>query len=325
MAYFYSMLYDPVLLEQDVCISIPTISNTETFRVADIFVFLTGLTYEYNNLPDFVIEWDDPHPYAVGFNFKTTLNAIKQYLYDNHIQPEHYDIWNMIIPTTQIKDLAEFMHIYKTDMSVREYIIDSMMNADSYEEYKIWKYIDETLNQWKLDLSFFKLRSGAKATTYNMFLKDWAPTLYLKLKYIKGINDESTKLDTIITLVDDIVYILKEFIDSDILEIIVDRFPGQSVADAIKFMMLFINFYKSYKIQFISSASQNITTDNNGKNTEDNTMRPIDNKEILETFYNEEYSNPIEVFYSAEKMEPVDDLVKHPWMREDFVIKETHK
>ena len=90
-------------------------------------------------------------------------------------------------------------------------------------------------------------------------------------------------------------------------------------------MMLFINFYKSYKIQFISSASQNITTDNNGKNTEDNTMRPIDNKEILETFYNEEYLNPIEVFYSAEKMKPVDDLVKHPWMREDFVIKETHK
>ena len=119
--------------------------------------------------------------------------------------------------------------------------------------------------------------------------------------------------------------ILKEFIDSDILEIIVDRFPGQSVADAIKFMMLFINFYKSYKIQFISSASQNITTDNNGKNTEDNTMRPIDNKEMLETFYNEEYLNPIEVFYSAEKMKPVDDLVKHPWMREDFVIKETHK
>ena len=325
MAYFYSMLYDPVLLEQDVCISVPTISNTETFRIADIFVFLTCLTYEYNNLPDFVIEWNDPHPYAVGFNFKTTLNAIKHYLYDNHIQPEHYAIWNMIIPTTQIKDLAEFMHIYKTDMSVREYIIDSMMNADSYEEYKIWKYIDETLNQWKLDLSFFKLRSGAKATTYTMFLKDWAPTLYLKLKYIKGIKDESTKLDTIITLVDDIVYILKEFIDSDILEIIVDRFPGQSVVDAIKFMMLFINFYKSYKIQFISSASQNINTDNNGKNTEDNTMRPIDNKEILETFYNEEYLNPIEVFYSAEKMKPVDDLVKHPWMREDFVIKETHK
>ena len=89
--------------------------------------------------------------------------------------------------------------------------------------------------------------------------------------------------------------------------------------------MLFINFYKSYKIHFISSASQNINTDNNGKNTEDNTMRPIDNKEILETFYNEEYLNPIEVFYSAEKMKPVDDLVKHPWMREDFVIKETHK
>ena len=69
----------------------------------------------------------------------------------------------MIIPTTQIKDLTEFMHIYKTDMSVREYIVDSMMNADSYEEYKIWKYIDETLNQWKLDLSFFKLRSGAQS------------------------------------------------------------------------------------------------------------------------------------------------------------------
>ena len=46
---------------------------------------------------------------------------------------------------------------------------------------------------------------------------------------------------------------------------------------------------------------------------------------VLDDSFLSEYLNPIEVFYSAEKMEPVDDLVKHPWMREDFVIKETHK
>ena len=318
MGYFYSMIYDSVLLENDLKINIPSISSAESFRIADLFVFMTCLTYIYNNLPDFEIEWNsvNHHKYAVGFNFKTSLDEMKKYLIAEHRQLDMYDIWDMIIPTAQIPNMYDFMNIYHTDLNVRQYIMDQMMNSENYNEYRIWEYLYDNLMNWKLDLSFFKLPDGSQPTTYNLFLKSWAPTLYYKINDIKNINDEVSRNDGIISLVDDIVYILEQYIDSDIMEVICDRFPGRSVQDAMKYMMMFINFYKSYKIQFISSSSQTISTA--GDEDLDNTCRPIDTFESVETNNPTKYYNLVEDVTVEEK---IDIVHEDDWLSEEFSIR----
>lgn len=329
MGYFYSMLYDNKLLENKVCITIPSISSTEAFRLADIFIFMTELAFVYAKQESFIIDWDGPSvsKYAVGFNFSTSLTKMKEYLRDNHVDNKLYDIWDMIIPTTQIPSLERFMEIYYKDMEVKDRIIFNKLDSDSYAQYKHWRYFDDSLLRWKLDMSFFKKKDGNKAITYSEFLESWSPTLYKQLETLKAIKDDNNRTDAIVAVVDDIVYILKEFIDSETLAVLVDRFPGQSVLEAIRLMMLFLNFYKSYKIQFLSGAMQEM--DFGGKKpTDDNTWRAIDELINQEVKYHREYHQLVEdlggLNKSKEQTEQIKDFRSNEdfVMREDFVIEE---
>lgn len=326
VSYFYSMLYDDVFLEEELKILVPSLSPAHKFKLAHLFIFMTCLTYIFNQLEDFIIDNPSKILFVKGFNFKTSLDEMKEYLRLHHQQQSDYPIWDMIIPINQIKDMTEFMNIYKTDLNVRNTIIKLMMNSNTYDEYKIWNHLYNSLMTWELNLSYFKLDNGNMATTYSEFLQEKDPILYQLLQEVKSISDYETLQDTIINIVDDIVYILSEWIDTDEFKYIFERFPGQSGEYALNYVLMMIEFFKSYKIVFLTK-SIDISIGGNGEDP-DSSMKPFDTFMMKANVALIEYMPPLieepSFKISFDLAERDKEHEGGKWMREDYDIKITN-
>lgn len=275
MAFFYSMLYDDVLLEKKVNLLIPSLSPSHRFNVAYLFVYMTSLTYLFNGLEDFVLDTPTKFLFVTGFNFKTDLVRLKEYVEDlHHDADKEFPIWNFISPKTQIPDFAEFINIYKTNYAVRKVILKGMVNSNHYIEYAVWKKLYDSLLRWKLNMKFFEMDNGKVARTYTEFLKEKEPLLYRSINDIKEISDEDERQDKIIQVCDDIIYIMEKYTKGKEFKYVFDRFPGHSASNAAKYLQMMIDFFKSYKISLLPRTE----TLEMGKDPNDpnNYARPID-------------------------------------------------
>ena len=318
ISYFYSMLYDDVLKEKDVEVIIPSLSNTHKINIGYLFLYMFVLTYVYNDMEDIILEEPVDILYASGFNFKASLDDIKEYLRVNHRMRSDFNVFDMIIPKAQIPDLVEFMNIYKTDMKVHDYITSHLIDSEDYREYKVWNDLYKSLMTWKYNLDYFTLSNGSHATTYTEFLKEKDPLLYNSIMYMRNIKDKDNQIDTIVNMIDDIVYILEPVIDNPDL---FDTFPGQSALEALKYAMYMINFFKSYKIIF------NWTGEwfKNGKDP-DSVMQFHDMNENLERNKVFRYLPIVEDMQDVSYV-PLTDHENYNenhnrWIREDLIINE---
>lgn len=314
LSYFYSMLYDDVLLEEQLLIRVPSLSNSHRFKLAHLFIFMTVLTYIYNGMEDFVI--DDPYKtlYVQGFNFHTSLDTIKEYLRVHHREKSEFPIWDFIRPESQIPDMDSFVNIYKTNIEVRRTICQHMLDSEDYEEYQVWKDIYEALMNWKLTMTYFTLSNGKIATTYTEFLQDKDMVLYNLIKKVEAIANDEEREDTIVQYIDDIIYILDEWLGE--FQYIFDRFAGHSGTELMQYIRLMIEFFKSYKIVFKTNATI-LDLSWGADRDEDLTMRPIDCMHTHMTATHNEYVVLVQTTNTAEH-----DILeeKEPFLREDIVI-----
>ena len=84
----------------------------------------------------------------------------------------------------------------------------------------------------------------------------------------------------------------------------------------MRYMRLMIEFFKSYKIVFLTST-QKSTIGGNGDENEDSIFRGYDEIRIRELTNHREYYPVLEVFNSKEHDHYID---KDVWLREDFNI-----
>ena len=301
ISYFYSILYDDVALENNVDIKIPSIAPDHRIKLSHLFIYLTTLTFIFNGYEDFIIDRPSKWMWVLGFNFKTDLNTIKEFLRLKHRHNSDYRIWDWIRPTTQIEDIVKFVNIYKTNYHVRSVILKGMVDANDYKEYSIWKKIYDSLLIWKLNMSYFKLKDGSNASTYTEFLKSWDPILYESIVKLKAITDQETLQDEIIRITDDVIYILSEYIDGPECSEIFKRFAGNDPMQAAKYINILIDFFKSYKIMLLDRTEEMNVND---PNDPDNYFRPIDNIDtLLEQTINKDYFMPDEKISTTEHME----------------------
>ena len=270
-------------------------------------------------MEDVILEYPSSILAATGFNFRASLFNLKKYIRDNLYNPDEFPVFDMMIPTAQISDLVEFMDIYKTDSNVRDLICKRMVHAQDYDEYKIWKHLYDSLMTWEYNLNYFKLNDGSPAMTYSEFLKDKDTILYTWYKKIRAIEDEDTKVDTIIEHIDAIVYSLNEFIDIDY---IYEYFPGQSAQLVMTYLRLMIDFFKSYKVYLLEQA-QVISTDDGG-NSDDSRYSVYDEVKTIATDRIKEYIPIKEVLTTIQtdrfESNKKKNLSGNHWIREDVVI-----
>ena len=322
ISYFYAMLYDDVFLEEEIKIKVDSLSPYHTFRLADLFIYMTCLTYIFNGLEDFVLDVPPDRKIVQAFNFRASFKELQKCLRYHHEHIEKFDVWDFIIPTEQIPDLESLMNILQTNWDVRTDLIQDMIDSEDYREYHIWKHFYEELMTWELNFKFFELENGEVAETYTQFLQEKDSVLYNSLQEIKAMGNYEEQLDYIVQIVDDIVYVLDEFINGE-WDCVFDRFPGQSPTDALKYLLLVISFFKSYKIVFLTKGIQMNIGGDGTKPDEDTFFKGMDLCRIRKTDNIITYYPLVEHIQTTRHLGFKERFREHEngkWMREDFTI-----
>ena len=283
-AYFFNFLYDNVDLESLLTVKVPYIEPGKNFKIADIFALLTVLTYYYRGVKDTIMDTQSKVLYINGFNFKADLAYLAETLIPN-INTDNSDVIpdkatidhvteqinNFQIPTVSIPSFNEMMDMYINNLKVRDELIKGMLNADNKREYDIYKKLYDALMTVELTMDYYKnpetgdfYRDEEGDATYSEFLKHQDPALYYVVTEVQSFEDDESRNSYIANLIDSIIYALEEFIDTDEFSGLFYNLPVMS-AEAIKqYIATVINFYKSYKVDFLGLNTIYVMDDREG-------------------------------------------------------------
>ena len=288
-AYFFNMLYDNVELEEEITVQVPLISETP-IQVADLFTFLTVLTFKYYGIKDTMLDTASKVLTVNGFNFHADLAELaalfdkfdahnkftrikgkiranarsidpdtgETLLADKAIKTAQEALEDFILPTDQIPSFAQLMNIFRNNLDVREVLIQGMKDADNKRIYETYKTLYDSLMTMELTMDHFAnpetgelYRDAEGDATYEAYLMNENPTLYYKLVELELIDDEDTRIQQISNIIDNAVFVLEQWIDRDEFPGIFHNLPAVSV-DAIKeYIQMVVDFYKSYKVHFL--------------------------------------------------------------------------
>ena len=322
--YLYSMLYNSEMgmsqqtfadsitykLGDAVTINIPTLSPSYRFKLSHIFIYMTVLNYLYNGFEDLIIEHPSANLWLKGFNFSADLNKLKTYIKGQRKYLSDFPIWNFITDTSDITDLVKFVNMYKENNAVRQTIIHKLVEAQDYEEYRIWKMLYDSLLLYKMNTLYFQKKDGTMATSYTDYLKDQCFLLYESIMNLRQITDITTLRNYIVDITDSIIYILQEYMYGTDMSSIFKASASEDLNNISKYLHILVDFFKSYKITLIyKSNSDMISTD---PYDIDNYMRPIDNiNKITETA---NYGDSIQI---EEEVITKETMRLHEWVEID--------
>ena len=275
IAYFYNMLYDDVFKEELLVMQIPSISPYKKFKISHIFCYLTALAYLFKGIDDNLMQEPSQILYVKGFNFRSDLAKLKQSIKDKRFDPKDYDVWGFLNPPGQIPDMKSFIEIYNTNRKIHKVITHGMADAKNYDVYSIWKMLYDSLMIFKFNMAYFKLNNGKVATTFSEFLQEKDNVLYVSLKTMENISDEVARQEAIVQMIQDIVYLLEDYIDSKEFKYIFSNLPGASGEYLLEYLFTMINFFKSYKV-VLNSMSTEFSFGNSDDDPMSNLLRPTD-------------------------------------------------
>ena len=266
--YFFNLLYDNIDMEGLLNISVPFIDSSRMFNIADLFTFLTVLTYSYNGIQDTIMDTQSKILYVNGFNFKadlaalaaeiTTKNTATTILTSSAIADAKNIIDRFIIPQSSIPSINEMMDMYVNNMEILQDIIDGMSTADNKQIYDIYKKLYDSLMTVELTLDYYKnpetndfYRDDEGDATFTEYIKHTDSDLYALILEINSFEDNASKNQYIANVIDSITWALEEFIDSEKFEGIYAGLPAVSAEVVKMYIATIINFYKSYKVDFL--------------------------------------------------------------------------
>lgn len=273
--YFYNILWDNVYKEELLTVEIPSILPYHKFKLGHIFCYMTALMYIFKDIKDTIMDTPTKILYVKGFNFKADLKKLQDWIINSRVDEEKFkDAFKFIIPSTQITNIDEFVNMYKTNKDVWGIVTKGMATADTYDIYKIWKKLYDSLMTYEFNLKYFQLNDGTQAPTFTDFLKEKDNTLYLSIMDIKNIGDKESKEASIIDALQNIVYILEQWIDSSEFHYIYTQLPGVAQEYMMEYLFTIINFFKSYKV-IMNQMTISFNIGQN-KNDPDSYIRPND-------------------------------------------------
>ena len=261
--YFFNILYDNVSLETMIQVQVPYISPGRYFNVADLFTLLTSLTYKYSGYEDTLVTTQSNVLYVNGFNFKADLATLAQNIAQSKAiqsaKDEALEVLNKYQqPTISIPSFNEMMNMYVNNLEVREELVAGMRNADNKEIYDIYKNLYDSLMIIEFTLDYYKnpdtgeyYKDSDGDITYSEFLKHKDLDLYNIVAEIDKFEDDTSREQYIAVVIDNIIYALEEFIDATEFQSLFSSIPAMSADAAKQYIQTVINFYKSYKVDFL--------------------------------------------------------------------------
>lgn len=281
-AYFFNFLYDNIDMESLLNVTVPFINATRTFNIADLFTFLNILTYSYNGIKDTIMDTQSKVLYVTGFNFKADLATLATEISGKNVATtvvtseavaDAKDIVDrFIIPQSSIPSMNEMMDMYINNMEVLDDIVEGMNNADNKQIYDIYKKLYDSLMIVELTLDYYKnpetgdfYRDEEGDATFTEYIKHKDSDLYSLILEIDSYDDMAAKNQYIANVIDSITWSLEEFISSKEFEGIYAGLPAVSAEVVKTYIATIINFYKSYKVDFLGlNTLYTLNDKNNG-------------------------------------------------------------
>ena len=298
-SYFFNMLFDNIELEDAITVQIPYIEAGKNFRVSDVFTLLTVLTYYYYGVKDTIMDTQSKVLYVNGFNFKADLAALAEDMKRTgstlHAQEQ---LKSFKVPESNIPSFNELMDLYVNNMAVRDELIKGMREADNKRVYDVYKNLYDSLMTLELTFDYYKnpetgdfYRDDEGDATYTEFLKHRDNSLYYTILNIQDFEDEASRNQYIGNLIDSIIYVLEEFIDTKEFQGLFSNLPVMSTESVKQYIATVINFYKSYKVDFLGMNTIYTLDDEL-----DSIIQIIDDMELNHLFDKREYIELHEYF-----------------------------
>lgn len=291
LIYFYNMLFDNVIVEEKLRLNAPILSNSANFKLVDIICYLYALMYEYNGIKDDLMDTPTKIMYIKGFNFNADMTDLSNYIYQKGFTMKELGIEEFQIPKSSVLSYKQLMHIFTTNKNIHDHIVHQLFTADNKRIYDVYYKIYESLMINELSMEFFRKKDGSIAKTYTEFIRDRDLILYNALVKIKDIRNPELKNERISEQINNIIYVLEEYINTDKFKFIFSSLPSVS-AEAIKrYIFKVINFFKSYKVDILG-----IGTIYKFDDKLDNKIKMIDEVLFKHVFTKEEFIKVIDRF-----------------------------
>lgn len=276
-AYFVNMLFDDEIKEEDLMLPVPLINSYSKFRLTDLFNFLFALAYEYletndmlsnmeygDDSGDYIMDLDKEKEriagknyiiktlYVRGFNFKADLTALGNYIAEKGFTAEELGIDKFQIPDKSVLTFNQLVEVFANNTKIYNHIRKQLENADNKNIYEIYKKIYDTLFLTELTLNYYRKPDGTLYKSFTEFLKDRDGILYEVLLSLEDIDDANTKKEQIIKIIDAVVYQIELQLEDLNFKYLFNNLPGISVEYIKEYMKKVINFFKSFKVDFLS-------------------------------------------------------------------------
>lgn len=286
ICYFYNIFFDDVFKEDKLKVQVPSIVPYKSFNVAYLFTYMNALSYLYSGVEDTIINTLGKILYVRGFNFKADMGKLKEWIWEQRRDPDNFDttfiysankaeglpnnrtnkVWKFDIKPGEnnvfesMNEIADMFRTGKKKVSnkdIYQFIVANMFRSQNVDIYKIWKKLFDSLMTYRQTFDYYKIKVDGKtriANSLSEFLKYKDHELYTDYMQIKNISDKTMRNEKIVERISDIVYILEEYINSDLFRNIFDHLPGISGNFFLDMLFTIITFFKSYKIVLRSKS-----------------------------------------------------------------------
>lgn len=239
------------------------------------------------------------------------------------------DITNFIVPAATYDNIDDLINVYRTNKKCYDNLIQKIRETDDEDELSTLAYIYQEMYTRKFDEDFYKLSTDK--TDANSLVDILLDRNYILYEYYRKIMQEKnidTRQDQIRLILNDIVETLEYYISGEGLEYLFAFTPINSFYNVVYYIWLMINFFKSYKVQFLDPFSTmvvDISTDpldvtmwsmdkinewkvTNGRRDKQFTIDQI-SKEIQEDFYDEaKFQIEGLDYYAYQDKDPLEDM-----------------
>jgi hypothetical protein len=281
--YILNMLYNDIRdskgnsLLSNLSFKIPYIDQNAKFKLADALTALTALSYIYRDFEDIILTSPTQVLYVNGFNFNADIGALMSDIKSRGLSTSTNDkpslnhaisqLKAFQIPEGSVLSINDFLSIYKNNIAIREELAEGMRLADSKDLYDVYNNLYNALMITQLTLNLYKDENGDfykdanGDITYTAYLEQNDPLLYAAIIKGKEITDTDSRKQYISNLIDSIVYAVESYLDTDEFNSIFNNLPTVNSDSVKQYMLTVLNFYKSYKVDFVTGSNTVYTMD----------------------------------------------------------------
>ena len=254
MVYFMNMVLYSDINTDSLLVDVYELSTSIQFKITDLMITLFALGYMYQGCKDNII-YDPVQTLAVyGFNFKTDLDKLKQYVSDNGESLSDIKLDKFIMPeSSRIRTFEELDKIYTDNKECYDRLVWLMNNANNKNEYDVYRKVYESLYVTRLSFNMFKEKgsAGYPPKTYTDYIMNSNAILYSAIIQCGNITNDKERSVEITRLINVIVDSIYTYIDQDKFRYVFNGIPTVGLDYIIKYARMVIDFFKSYKVDVI--------------------------------------------------------------------------